>query len=147
MNRSPKLRFATNVLLMLIPPGLSDWWSACAWQDTIVRDPFFHRIPAFFNMSMKDIFAAKHPTTWMEFEKGLIDETELYKRFFTDCRPIDGPAMLADMVSQIPHNNKFNEVMILPSSQRCASCTTVGQLGSLYWSEVLSVQSTTLISQ
>ncbi len=49
-------------------------------------------------MSMKDIFAAKHPTSWMEFEKGQIDEGELYRRFFRDGRPIDGPGMLADMV-------------------------------------------------
>jgi hypothetical protein len=68
------------------------------WQDTIVRDPFFHRVPAFFNMSMKEIFLAKHPTSWMEFEKGLIDDRELYRRFFTDGRPIDGPGMLKDMV-------------------------------------------------
>ncbi len=31
-------------------------------QDTLVRDPFFTTVPAFFNMSLKELFAAKHPT-------------------------------------------------------------------------------------
>ncbi|XP_039776789.1 flavin mononucleotide hydrolase 1, chloroplatic-like isoform X1 [Panicum virgatum] len=44
-------------------------------MDTLVRDPFYHHIPAFFQMSMKELLESKHPTAWSEFEKGLIDET------------------------------------------------------------------------
>ncbi|CAL4984641.1 unnamed protein product [Urochloa decumbens] len=43
-------------------------------MDTLVRDPFYHHIPAFFKMSMKELLESKHPTIWSEFEKGLIDE-------------------------------------------------------------------------
>nr|XP_010912826.1 flavin mononucleotide hydrolase 1, chloroplatic [Elaeis guineensis] len=58
-------------------------------MDTIVRDPFYHDIPAFFQMSMKELLDTKHPTVWAEFEKGLIDENDLAKKFFKDGRPFD----------------------------------------------------------
>ncbi|KAK6136039.1 hypothetical protein DH2020_030205 [Rehmannia glutinosa] len=46
-------------------------------MDTIVRDPFYHDVPAFFGMSMKELLECKHPTVWIEFEKGLISEVRL----------------------------------------------------------------------
>ncbi|KAI3757047.1 hypothetical protein L6452_04580 [Arctium lappa] len=58
-------------------------------MDTIVRDPFNHDIPAFFGMSMKELLDCKHPTAWIEFEKGLIDEMELERIFFKDGRHFD----------------------------------------------------------
>ncbi|KAL5712019.1 glucose-1-phosphatase [Ranunculus cassubicifolius] len=58
-------------------------------MDTIVRDPFYHDVPNFFRMSFKDLIDSKHPTAWAEFEKGLINEMELGKKFFLDCRPLD----------------------------------------------------------
>ncbi|XP_011077197.1 uncharacterized protein LOC105161259 isoform X2 [Sesamum indicum] len=58
-------------------------------MDTIVRDPFYHDVPAFFGMSMKELLECKHPTAWIEFEKGLINEMELARTFFKDGRPID----------------------------------------------------------
>ncbi|XP_025827330.1 flavin mononucleotide hydrolase 1, chloroplatic isoform X2 [Panicum hallii] len=58
-------------------------------MDTLVRDPFYHHIPAFFKMSMKELLESKHPTAWSEFEKGLIDENELAKKFFNDGRCFD----------------------------------------------------------
>ncbi|KAJ0644799.1 putative HAD superfamily, haloacid dehalogenase-like hydrolase [Helianthus annuus] len=58
-------------------------------MDTIVRDPFYHDIPAFFRMSMKELLDCKHPTAWIEFEKGLIDEMELARIFFKDGRHFD----------------------------------------------------------
>lgn len=58
-------------------------------MDTIVRDPFYHDIPSFFGMSMKELLECKHPTAWLEFEKGLINEVELVKKFFKDGRPLD----------------------------------------------------------
>ncbi|KAL8540537.1 hypothetical protein ACS0TY_001973 [Phlomoides rotata] len=57
--------------------------------DTIVRDPFYHDVPAFFGMSMKELLECKDPTAWIDFEKGLIDEMELARTFFKDGRPID----------------------------------------------------------
>ncbi|KAF9609544.1 hypothetical protein IFM89_016905 [Coptis chinensis] len=46
-------------------------------MDTIVRDPFYQDIPAFFRMSFNDLIECKHPTAWVEFEKGLINEVYL----------------------------------------------------------------------
>ncbi|KAL9268693.1 Flavin mononucleotide hydrolase 1, chloroplatic-like protein [Drosera capensis] len=58
-------------------------------MGTIVRDPFYEEIPAFFGMSLKELIECKHPTAWVEFEKGLIDEVELAKKFFKDGRQFD----------------------------------------------------------
>ncbi|KAF2309630.1 hypothetical protein GH714_004378 [Hevea brasiliensis] len=43
-------------------------------MDTIVRDPFYHDVPPFFGMSFEELIEIKHPTAWIEFEKGMIDE-------------------------------------------------------------------------
>ncbi|KAI4350154.1 hypothetical protein L6164_010663 [Bauhinia variegata] len=58
-------------------------------MDTIVRDPFYQDIPAFFGMSFEELIECKHPTAWMEFEKGIIDEMELARKFFKDGRHFD----------------------------------------------------------
>ncbi|KAH9734505.1 Flavin mononucleotide hydrolase 1 chloroplatic [Citrus sinensis] len=58
-------------------------------MDTIVRDPFYHDVPAFFGMSMKELIECKHPNAWIEFEMGMISEMELARKFFTDGRPFD----------------------------------------------------------
>ncbi|PON45500.1 HAD hydrolase, subfamily IA [Parasponia andersonii] len=58
-------------------------------MDTIVLDPFYHHVPPFFGMSMKELLECKHPNAWLEFEKGTIDEVELARKFFKDGRPFD----------------------------------------------------------
>ncbi|XP_048424527.1 LOW QUALITY PROTEIN: flavin mononucleotide hydrolase 1, chloroplatic [Pyrus x bretschneideri] len=58
-------------------------------MDTVVRDPFYHDVPAFFRMSFEELIESKHPTAWIEFEKGITDEMELARTFFKDGRPID----------------------------------------------------------
>nr|GME19150.1 flavin mononucleotide hydrolase 1, chloroplatic [Ipomoea batatas] len=58
-------------------------------MDTLVRDPFYQDVPAFFRMPMKELLEIKHPTAWIEFEKGLIDEAELERKFFKDGRSFD----------------------------------------------------------
>ncbi|KAL3369626.1 hypothetical protein AABB24_010130 [Solanum stoloniferum] len=40
-------------------------------------------------MSMKELLESKHPTSWIEFEKGLISEEELTRKFFKDGRSFD----------------------------------------------------------
>ena len=57
-------------------------------METLVYDPFRVEVPAFFGLSLEELFAAKHPTTWKEFERGEIDEAEVARRYFTD-RPCD----------------------------------------------------------
>lgn len=58
-------------------------------MDTIVRDPFFHHIPKFFNLSFPSLLEQKHPTAWVEFECGEITEEKLHGKFFNDGRSFD----------------------------------------------------------
>lgn len=58
-------------------------------MDTLVHDPFFREAPAFLGMSMDEILAQKHPTSWAEFELGRIDEAEMFRRFWKDGRAFD----------------------------------------------------------
>ncbi|KAI6695505.1 hypothetical protein NL676_023215 [Syzygium grande] len=58
-------------------------------MDTIVRDPFYQDVPAFFGMPLKELIECKNPTAWIEFEEGSIDEKELARKFFKDGRPFD----------------------------------------------------------
>lgn len=69
-------------------------------MDTIVTDPFFEHMPRFFNMTFKELLAAKHPTAWVEFENDVITEDELLAKFFADGRQFDGQALVQHMVSQ-----------------------------------------------
>lgn len=69
-------------------------------MDTVVYDPFFQDMPVHFGMSFKDLLAAKHPTAWVEFECGHIEEEELLAKFFADGRRVDGQALKDMMVSK-----------------------------------------------
>jgi HAD superfamily hydrolase (TIGR01509 family) len=64
-------------------------------MDTLVHNPFYEEIPAFFGMSLDDLLRVKHPTSWVEFERGEIPETEYLRRMFTDERPYDAASFLA----------------------------------------------------
>ena len=71
-------------------------------QDTVVRDPFYEEVPTFFNMSLKQLYSVKHPTAWVEFERGEISEEALVSRFFRDGRAFDSEGMKRMMVSVTP---------------------------------------------
>uniref|UniRef100_A0A6U1GNL7 Uncharacterized protein n=1 Tax=Tetraselmis chuii TaxID=63592 RepID=A0A6U1GNL7_9CHLO len=58
-------------------------------MDTVVRDPFYKHMPAHFNMTFKELLAAKHPSAWLEFEKGRISQDEFELSFFADGRSYD----------------------------------------------------------
>jgi hypothetical protein len=58
-------------------------------MGTLVVDPFYERVPAFFGMTFRELLSAKHPTAWVEFEAGAIDEAEFLLRFFRDERAYD----------------------------------------------------------
>jgi HAD superfamily hydrolase (TIGR01509 family) len=61
-------------------------------MGTIVEDPFYTAMPAFFGLSLRELVALLHPTSWVEFEQGLIDETTHASRFFRDGRAWDAAA-------------------------------------------------------
>ncbi len=62
-------------------------------MSTLVVEPFFELLPRFFNMSLNELLEAKHPTAWVDFEKGLLDEEGFYANFFAGGRRIDGPGL------------------------------------------------------
>lgn len=64
-------------------------------MDTLVVDPYYHAMPAFFGLSRKELRKAIHPTSWIEFEEGRISGAEYVARFFQDGRPVDGDALTA----------------------------------------------------
>ena len=67
-------------------------------QDTIVKDPFYEHMGPHFDMTFKELLAAKHPTTWIAFEKGEVTEAEAMQNFFKDGRHVDAGALRDMMV-------------------------------------------------
>lgn len=68
-------------------------------MGTLVHDPFYEELPAFFRMSFDELLAAKHPTLWLEFELGAIGERELLDGFFRDRRLFDHVGLKRCMAS------------------------------------------------
>jgi FMN hydrolase / 5-amino-6-(5-phospho-D-ribitylamino)uracil phosphatase len=68
-------------------------------MDTLVHNPFYQEIPAFFGMSLDELLRVKHPTSWVEFERGEIPETEYLRRMFADERTYDAAPFLAAVKS------------------------------------------------
>lgn len=58
-------------------------------MDTLVHDPYHREQPAFFGLDLEQLRALKHPTAWIEFERGAITEEEYLRRFFRDGRSFD----------------------------------------------------------
>ena len=58
-------------------------------MGTLVHDPFFVEMPAFFGLSFDAMLAAKHPSAWIEFEVGRRTEREFLDDFFSDRREFD----------------------------------------------------------
>jgi hypothetical protein len=91
-----------------------------------VRDPFYKHMPAHFNMTFKELLAAKHPSAWLEFEKGRISQDEFELSFFADGRSYDREGLRQRMVRFLkppghfpPHVRRpvCNSTAVTPSSQ------------------------------
>jgi HAD superfamily hydrolase (TIGR01509 family) len=67
-------------------------------MGTLVYEPFFVEVPAALGMSIDELIEHKHPTAWVEFERGTIDEEELERRFFLDGRTYPHGRMKAAMI-------------------------------------------------
>ncbi|KAM3311240.1 hypothetical protein ACQJBY_031732 [Aegilops geniculata] len=80
-------------------------------MDTVVRDPFYHHIPSFFQMSMKELLESKHPTSWSEFEMGLINEGQLAEKFFNDGRSFDLEGLKACMVRAYEYVDGVEDIL------------------------------------
>lgn len=66
-------------------------------MGTLVRDPFFEEMPAFFGLTLRELLELKHPTAWVEFEHGAIDERACMEKFFLDQRSFDVDAFKAHL--------------------------------------------------
>jgi HAD superfamily hydrolase (TIGR01509 family) len=64
-------------------------------MDTLVRDPFFTRVPGFFGLTLEQLWAVKDKEVWFAFERGELDEAEYHRRAFHDERTYDVDAFLA----------------------------------------------------
>ena len=63
-------------------------------MNTLVYDPIEEEIPAFFDLSLKELYAKKHPTAWVDFELGELSEPRFYEIYFPDQNEaIDGRAL------------------------------------------------------
>ena len=58
-------------------------------MGTLVHDPFFDEMPKFFELSFEELLAVKHPSAWVEFERGERSEAEFLTNFFADGREFD----------------------------------------------------------
>lgn len=58
-------------------------------METLVCEPFYEALPKHFGMTLEQLLEAKHPTAWVEFEKGIISEQEYVRKFFRDEREVD----------------------------------------------------------
>jgi HAD superfamily hydrolase (TIGR01509 family) len=58
-------------------------------MGTLVYDPFFAIVPAYFGMTLDTLLREKHPTAWIEFELGRVDEATFLPQFFRDQRAYD----------------------------------------------------------
>ena len=58
-------------------------------MDTLVVDPFYEAMPAFFDMTLEQMLRLKHPTAWVRFERGELTEAEFLAMFFEDGRRYD----------------------------------------------------------
>jgi HAD superfamily hydrolase (TIGR01509 family) len=68
-------------------------------MDTLVSDPFFRHMPEFFGLTLDELIQQKHPTAWVEFERGEIDEAQLAAKFFKDGRAFDMAAFKEHIAS------------------------------------------------
>jgi FMN phosphatase YigB (HAD superfamily) len=62
-------------------------------METLVCEPFYEAMPKHFGITFDQLLEAKHPTTWVEFEKAEITEDECAQNFFRDGRQVDMAAL------------------------------------------------------
>lgn len=63
-------------------------------MGTLVYEPFWKDLPRALGMSLEEIMQHKHPTAWIDFEKGRLDEQSFLDSFFADGRSYDQTGLL-----------------------------------------------------
>ena len=63
-------------------------------MSTLVYDPIAEEIPAFFGLTLKQLYDRKHPDAWQRFERGEIDHQTFCDIYFPHrTEPIDARAL------------------------------------------------------
>ncbi len=68
-------------------------------MGTLVSEPFFETVPQFFGLTLEQLYAVKDRRSWVDFERGFIDEATHAERFFTDRRAWDVDGLKAAMTA------------------------------------------------
>ena len=58
-------------------------------MGTLVHDPFYEEVPAFFGMTLEELLKVKHPSVWSACERGEVSVEDMETRFFADSRAYD----------------------------------------------------------
>jgi HAD superfamily hydrolase (TIGR01509 family) len=68
-------------------------------MQTLVHEPFYEEVPAFFGMTLDELLGLKRPEVWPQFECGSIEEDAFLDAFFSDGRRFDRAAFQSCMQS------------------------------------------------
>ncbi len=68
-------------------------------MGTLVSEPFFETVPQFFGMPLEELYRVKDRYSWVDFERGFIDEATHAERFFVDRREWDVDGLKAAMTA------------------------------------------------
>jgi HAD superfamily hydrolase (TIGR01509 family) len=63
-------------------------------MGTLVHDPFYEEMPAYFGMPFQDLLRMLRPGAWVDFELGQRTESEFLSDFFADGREFDHGAFV-----------------------------------------------------
>ncbi|KAI8100698.1 hypothetical protein M9434_005089 [Picochlorum sp. BPE23] len=80
-------------------------------MDTIVRDPFYERMPAHFGLAFEELLEQKHPDMWVRFEHGEISEDELIDNFFKDGRVVDKDGLVHMMRDSYEYIDGIEDIL------------------------------------
>lgn len=58
-------------------------------MGTLVHDPFYEEVLAFFGTSLEGLLAVKHPSAWRDCERGALSVEDMERNFFADGRAYD----------------------------------------------------------
>ncbi len=58
-------------------------------MGTLVHDPFYDEVPAFFGQTLSELLAVKHPHAWDRCERGDMSVEDMERSFFADGREYD----------------------------------------------------------
>ncbi len=74
-------------------------------------------------MSLKELYSVKHPTAWLEFERGEISEDILVSNFFRDSRAFDSEGMKLAMVRPVFVHASPHRIPRVVFSMQSRACT------------------------